>query len=132
MLNHTSAVPIAHLPLEMDYPELRVQHYRGRLALVSNSLLYSDSTVLPPSFRYPLEVNRNNPRDTAGTLSSITVCSCPRRSPRGGRRHAGRASPDRVAAGGGVPARRSSSCRRVTGRHGGVPHRVVRHRVASP
>ena len=46
----------------MDYPELRLQHYTGRLALVSNSLLYSEATVLPPSFRYPLEVNRHNPR----------------------------------------------------------------------
>ncbi len=62
IISHHSAVPISNLQTTMAHPELLVEHYEGRLALVSNSLLHGDSAVLPASFRYPMERTLANPR----------------------------------------------------------------------
>lgn len=60
--SHEAAVPIRNLESSMEYPPLHLRHYQGRLALVSNSLLHSEYTILPDSFRHHLEDNMNNPR----------------------------------------------------------------------
>lgn len=62
VVSHEAAVPIQHLDASMEYPPLHLRHYQGRLALVSNSLLHADYTILPDSFRHHLEDNMNNPR----------------------------------------------------------------------
>lgn len=62
VINHESAVPISSMSLVMQFPELRVQHYTGKLGLISNSLLIGDSTVLPASYRYPTIRAMGNPR----------------------------------------------------------------------
>lgn len=62
VLSHEASVPILNMPTSVSYPELHLQHYEGKFALVSNQLLHGDSTVLPASFRYPLTATLGNPR----------------------------------------------------------------------
>ena len=62
VVSHGASRPIAHLDTELSYPQLHLQHYVGRLGLISNSLLIADSTVLPASYRYPMIRAMTNPR----------------------------------------------------------------------
>jgi capsular polysaccharide biosynthesis protein len=39
-------------PATIDYPPLTARRYRGRIAMSSHSLLFSEETLLPESFRY--------------------------------------------------------------------------------
>lgn len=65
VVSHEAAVEIGGLPETVPYPELHVHHYEGRIGLGVNSLLYGDSTILPGSFRYPLNPTLDNPRITS-------------------------------------------------------------------
>ena len=62
VVNHPTASPVRNMDLDLPYPELRLQHYTGRLAMISNQLVIADQTVLPASYRYPFQ--RHNPRVT--------------------------------------------------------------------
>ncbi|HEX8488648.1 MAG TPA: glycosyltransferase family 61 protein [Propionibacteriaceae bacterium] len=62
VVSHPSSVPILNMALSMPYPQLSVQHYEGKIGVVSNSLLFADSTILPGSYRYPLARVVTNPR----------------------------------------------------------------------
>jgi capsular polysaccharide biosynthesis protein len=55
------------LPAEVPYPEMRARHHVGRIASADQMLLYTGSTILPDSFRWPLAENPNNPRLIAST-----------------------------------------------------------------
>jgi capsular polysaccharide biosynthesis protein len=60
--SHESSLPITALDTTMEYPDLYLRHYRGKIAMVSNALLHADYTILPDSFRHHLEKNPRNPR----------------------------------------------------------------------
>jgi capsular polysaccharide biosynthesis protein len=58
--SHDSAAPIVGLETSMPYPPLHARHYGGKVAMVSHSLLHTETTVLPNSFRHHLETNPSN------------------------------------------------------------------------
>ena len=62
VISHESAVPIPALPTRVEYPTLWLRHYAGRVALAGNTLMYTDSSVLPDSFRHHLQPNPGNLR----------------------------------------------------------------------
>ena len=62
VISHDSAVPIPSLPARIEYPTLWLRHYIGRIALAGNTLMYTDFSVLPDSFRHHLEANPRNIR----------------------------------------------------------------------
>jgi capsular polysaccharide biosynthesis protein len=62
VISHGATVPIINMPEVMAYPEAHLNHFTGKIAVVGNSLLYADSTILPASYRYPLMRSMENPR----------------------------------------------------------------------
>jgi capsular polysaccharide biosynthesis protein len=57
VVSHESGVPIQWLPERMSYPEMHLRHYEGRVAFAGRSLVYTDTCVLPETFRWHLEPN---------------------------------------------------------------------------
>lgn len=51
-----------NLPEEVDYPALHLRHYRGKIGLVSNSLVFAENSILPDSFRHHLASGLRNVR----------------------------------------------------------------------
>jgi len=62
VVTHESAVPIPSLPARIEYPTLWLRHYAGRIALAGNTLMYTDFSVLPDSFRHHLGAELHNLR----------------------------------------------------------------------
>jgi capsular polysaccharide biosynthesis protein len=62
VISHESAVPIPALPTRIEYPTLWLRHYAGQVALAGNTLMYTNSSVLPDSFRHHLQPNPANLR----------------------------------------------------------------------
>jgi hypothetical protein len=60
--SHEAAVPIPWLPERMTYPPMHLRHYEGRIAFIGNTLLHTEHSILPDSFRWHLESNPRNPR----------------------------------------------------------------------
>ncbi|MFQ6170472.1 glycosyltransferase family 61 protein [Oryzobacter sp. R7] len=56
-----SSVPVADLDTTFDVPPLKVRHYTGRIAMVSNALLWSEEVILPDSFRHHRTPGLHNP-----------------------------------------------------------------------
>ncbi len=50
--SHTSAVEIRNLADDHGVPALHLRHYRGKIAMGSNTLLHTGFTALPDSFRH--------------------------------------------------------------------------------
>ena len=61
VISHQSAGEIGALEEAMNLPQLSLRHYRGRIAMVSNQLLFTGATILPDSFRHSLAKNATNP-----------------------------------------------------------------------
>ncbi|HEY7052310.1 MAG TPA: glycosyltransferase 61 family protein [Mycobacterium sp.] len=60
--SHESSAPTLGLNERIEYPELSLRHYRGKIAMVANQLLYTGYTILPDSFHHHLSpdlANRN-------------------------------------------------------------------------
>ncbi len=68
LVSHTSSSPMRSLVTRFEYPPLHLRHYRGEIALVSNSLVHTRRSMLPDSFRHHLDVNPKNPRVTSSSL----------------------------------------------------------------
>ena len=62
VISHESGVPIPSLPTRIDYPALWLRRYAGRVALAGNTVMYTDSSILPDSFRHHLGANPHNSR----------------------------------------------------------------------
>jgi capsular polysaccharide biosynthesis protein len=62
VISHESGVPIPSLPTRIEYPTLWLRHYVGHIALAGNTLMYTDSSVLPDSFRHHLDADPRNLR----------------------------------------------------------------------
>jgi capsular polysaccharide biosynthesis protein len=62
VISHGATVPVINMPDVMAHPEACLNHYTGKIGVVGNSLLYTDSTILPASYRYPLMRVMENPR----------------------------------------------------------------------
>lgn len=62
VISHEAAVPIPWLPERMTYPPMHLRHYEGRIAFIGNTLLHTERSILPDSFRWHLEDNTRNPR----------------------------------------------------------------------
>jgi len=60
VVSHQSNVPIAGLSETFDHPQLHLREYRGRIALVSNTLMYTEFSILPDAFRHHLASNPTN------------------------------------------------------------------------
>jgi capsular polysaccharide biosynthesis protein len=60
VISHESAVPVEGLSERMQYPPLHLRHYEGRVAFVGSTLMHTDYTILPDSFRHHL-VSTANP-----------------------------------------------------------------------
>lgn len=50
------------LPTHIEYPQLHLRHYEGRVAFAGQMLMYTGSTILPDSFRWHLASTPTNPR----------------------------------------------------------------------
>jgi capsular polysaccharide biosynthesis protein len=61
VISHEADVPIPWLPDQMPYPALRLRHYEGDLTLAGNTLGYTQTAILPESFRWHLVENPGNP-----------------------------------------------------------------------
>lgn len=61
-VSYESSVSVDGLHETMDYPALHLRHYQGELALISNSLVHTEYTILADSYRYHLAPNPFNPR----------------------------------------------------------------------
>lgn len=62
MFSHFSAVDLVWPASPMRYPPLHLRHYRGRIGYAGNTLMFTENSVLPDSFRHHLGVNPDNPR----------------------------------------------------------------------
>lgn len=62
VVSHEADVPADGLETTFAVPEMRVRRYQGDVAVSSNSLVYSGSSVLPESFRHPFERNLRTTR----------------------------------------------------------------------
>lgn len=51
-------------PDALEYPSLHLRHYTGKIGLVSNSLVFTENSILPDSFRHHLESTPRNVRLT--------------------------------------------------------------------
>lgn len=60
--SHEATVPIRWLPAEMDYPPLHLRHYIGRIAFYGHTLLRTDRSILPDSFRWPFSERPRHPK----------------------------------------------------------------------
>lgn len=59
--SHRADVPIEALETTLPFPEARLRHYEGRVAVAGWSLVFAGETVLPDSFRH-LRDDPQNPR----------------------------------------------------------------------
>jgi capsular polysaccharide biosynthesis protein len=62
--SHESSEPILGLDERIEYPELSLHHYSGKIVMVANQLLYTGYTILPDTFRHHLKKNPANRRIT--------------------------------------------------------------------
>lgn len=62
VVSHGAAVPIPWLPKTMPYPPMHLRHYAGRIGFAGSSLMHTETTILPDSFRWHLEPNPRNPK----------------------------------------------------------------------
>lgn len=60
--SHQSDVEIKGLDTQLEYPDLTLRHYTGRLAWSTHSLVYSAGSILPESFSHHLEPTLRNSR----------------------------------------------------------------------
>ncbi|MEU2201455.1 glycosyltransferase 61 family protein [Isoptericola sp. NPDC019482] len=60
--HHGAPAPVAHMASSLEYPEANLLRYKGEIYIGSNSLLYSDASILPASYRYPTAPTLANPR----------------------------------------------------------------------
>ncbi|KHL19280.1 capsular polysaccharide biosynthesis protein [Mumia flava] len=58
--SHGARGPVDGLPEVMECPPLNLRHYEGRIAWASHSLLYTEGSVLPESFRWHLRDELTN------------------------------------------------------------------------
>lgn len=58
--SHDAAVEIDYLNSEFKVPELQLRKYKGKIGIISNSLIISDLDIIPDSFKFPLASNLNN------------------------------------------------------------------------
>ena len=62
VVSHESAVPIPWLPKTMPYPPMHLRRYEGRIGFLGSSLVHTETSILPDSFRWHLEPNPRNPK----------------------------------------------------------------------
>ncbi len=62
IVSHESSVPIRWLPERMSYPPMHLRHYTGRIAFYGGTLLCTNRSILPDSFRWHLEPIPRNPK----------------------------------------------------------------------
>jgi capsular polysaccharide biosynthesis protein len=67
VVSHEAAVPIPWLPKTMPYPPMHLRHYKGRVAFLGSSLVHTEASILPDSFRWHLEPNPRNPKIRSAT-----------------------------------------------------------------
>jgi capsular polysaccharide biosynthesis protein len=60
--SHDSSVPIVGMDSAFKVPAAYVREYHGKIALVSNGLLFSEYSILPESFRHPSSTSLRNTR----------------------------------------------------------------------
>lgn len=60
-VTHHGGFPRPSFPATITYPELRLHDYQGRIAVVRNTLIHTETTILPESFRH---YNSRNPANT--------------------------------------------------------------------
>ncbi|MEO7000107.1 MAG: glycosyltransferase 61 family protein [Terracoccus sp.] len=73
LFSHTSGVPHSGLETTMAYPELRMRHYTGEIAMATHSLLFTQSTLLPETYRHHLHKRLNHTRSTDCTAQFATI-----------------------------------------------------------
>ncbi|MBV9830757.1 MAG: hypothetical protein JOZ82_04120, partial [Marmoricola sp.] len=61
VVSHTSSRPMKWLDTTMKAPALFLRHYEGEIAMVSNGLLVSGTSILPDSFRHHVGGHLSNP-----------------------------------------------------------------------
>lgn len=59
--SHESSVPIPALSDRLHHPQLFLRHYQGRVGFAGSTLMFSDYTILPDSFRHHLQPDLSNP-----------------------------------------------------------------------
>jgi capsular polysaccharide biosynthesis protein len=59
--SHPSSVPVHSLETTIQYPEMRLREYTGRVGLVAQSLLITEDAALPDSFRWHQQPDPVNP-----------------------------------------------------------------------
>ena len=59
--SHESSVPIPALESRLPYPQLHLRHYQGRVRFAGSTLMFTDHTILPDSFRHHLRADPLNP-----------------------------------------------------------------------
>jgi hypothetical protein len=77
MYGHTDIEP---LPQRLDHPQLELRHYRGDLVSRGGTLLYSQSAVLPETYRWPWADELGHPNQPAVSDSFVAAGPRPRRA----------------------------------------------------
>ena len=82
VFSHEAGVPIPWLPESMPYPPMHLRHYRGRIGYLGSSLVNTETTILPDSFRWHLEPNPRNPKlkSVSPTMARIPENFLPKRT----------------------------------------------------
>ncbi len=62
VVSHDSGVPIPWLSSTLRYPPLHLRHYQGKVGFGGNTLMFTEHTILPDSFRHHLDPKLDNPR----------------------------------------------------------------------
>jgi capsular polysaccharide biosynthesis protein len=82
VISHDAGVPIPWLPETMPYPPMHLRHYAGRIGYLGSSLVSTETTILPDSFRWHLEPNPRNPKlkSVSPTMARIPENFLPKRT----------------------------------------------------
>lgn len=59
---HAADVPIEPTPEVISYPAMHLRHFEGRVAFLGATLLHTENSILPESFRWHLAPNPSNPK----------------------------------------------------------------------
>lgn len=62
VISHHAEVEIPYLSTRLEYPALHLRHYSGPVAFSGSTLMYTEKSILPDSFRHHLEANPDNAR----------------------------------------------------------------------
>lgn len=72
---YVADVPVEPMPERISHPTMHLRHFEGRLAYAGATLLHTENSILPESFRWHLAANPSNPKTVNSSPSFARIAS---------------------------------------------------------